>query len=156
MKTINLIVTVGTLATLLRHAVAFTTPTLAPRHVRQSLVKLKASDNNNNKNDFKNEYTVAVLGDLHMDPRDMEDYETGRNQWRSILEKEENAALVSLGDLGESKAVEPDSTELFSGTTRCHEMAAEYLRSFGVPYEMVGGNHGTSIVDNQVAVSIND
>ena len=51
--------------------------------------------------------------------------------------------MVSLGDLGESKSVRPHETdELFAGTTNCHEMAAEFLGSFGVPYEVVGGNHG--------------
>ena len=45
---------------------------------------------------------------------------------------------------GESKSVRPDETnELFAGTTECHEIAAEFLGSFGVPYEVVGGNHGT-------------
>ena len=95
-------------------------------------------------------FCVGVLGDLHIDPRYMEDYETGREQWKSILEKESktkcngNVALVSLGDLGESKSVRPEETnELFAGTTECHEIAAEFLGSFGVPYEVVGGNHGT-------------
>jgi len=88
---------------------------------------------------------VGVLGDLHMDPRKLEDYDEGREHWSRIFQKSstKNAALVSLGDLGESKAVWPDSDELFSGTTACHEMVAEYLNSFGVPYEVVGGNHGT-------------
>jgi hypothetical protein len=93
------------------------------------------------------EFVVGILGDLHMDPRKMEDYVTGREQWLPIFEEAKsshgNAALVSLGDLGESKSVRPDETsELFAGTTECHELAAEYLGSFGVPYEVVGGNHG--------------
>jgi hypothetical protein len=54
-----------------------------------------------------------------------------------------NVAVVSLGDLGESKSVRPTETdELFAGTTACHELAAQYLSSFGAPYEVVGGNHG--------------
>ena len=96
-------------------------------------------------------FCVGVLGDLHIDPRKMEDYEVGRDQWKKILEEESqkkangNVAMVSLGDLGESKSVRPDETnELFAGTTECHELAAEFLGSFGVPYEVVGGNHGTS------------
>lgn len=84
-----------------------------------------------------------MLGDLHLDPRDMGDYAAGREHWRRIFRRARNPALVSLGDLGESKAADDDSSELFSGTTRCHKMAARYLRSFGVPYELVGGNHGT-------------
>ena len=98
-------------------------------------------------------FCVGVLGDLHIDPRYMEDYEIGRDQWKKILDEESqkkangNVALVSLGDLGESKSVRPDETnELFAGTTECHELAAEFLSSFGVPYEVVGGNHGTLCV----------
>ena len=53
------------------------------------------------------EFCVAVLGDLHIDPRKMEDYETGRAQWLPILDEAKeahgNVALCSLGDLGESK-----------------------------------------------------
>jgi hypothetical protein len=93
------------------------------------------------------EFTVGILGDLHMDPRYMEDYESGKSHWLPILETAKsthgNAAVISLGDLGESKSVRPEETsELFAGTTACHELAAEYLGSFGVPYEVVGGNHG--------------
>ena len=62
------------------------------------------------------------------------------------LEEHGNVALVSLGDLGESKSVRPEETaELFSGTTECHRMAAEYLGSFGVPYEVIGGNHDLEV-----------
>jgi Calcineurin-like phosphoesterase len=118
----------------LRAAAAF------PLSVRKSVVlqPLHASSH---------DFTVGVLGDLHIDPRKMEDYEIGRNQWSSILEEAKaehgNVAVVSLGDLGESKSVRPEETaELFAGTTECHEMAAEFLGSFGVPYELVGGNHG--------------
>ena len=100
-------------------------------------------------------FCVGVLGDLHIDPRYMEDYETGRDQWLNILKDHKenyagnNVALVSLGDLGESKSVRPDETnELFAGTTECHELAAEFLGSFGVPYEVVGGNHGGCIFAN--------
>lgn len=98
------------------------------------------------------EFTVAVLGDLHMDPRKMEDYEIGRDQVKPILaeakEKHGNVALVSLGDLGESKSVRPKETsELFAGTTECHKLAAEYLGSFGVPYEVIGGNHDLEGLD---------
>ena len=77
----------------------------------------------------------------------MEDYGEGREHFRSIFDsamcdRHDNKAIVSLGDLGESKAVWDGSTELFSGTTACHVLAADYLGSFGVPYELVGGNHG--------------
>lgn len=83
-----------------------------------------------------------------MDPRKMEDYETGRQHWKKIFDDAfhsgiSHTALVSLGDLGESKAVYPDTSELFAGTSECHYMTAEYLRSLHPNYEVVGGNHGT-------------
>jgi hypothetical protein len=98
------------------------------------------------------EFTVGVLGDLHLDPRKMEDYETGREQWLKIIredkEKHGNVALMSLGDLGESKSIRPEETsELFAGTTECHKLAAEYLGSFEVPYEVIGGNHDLEGLD---------
>ena len=98
------------------------------------------------------EFTVAVLGDLHLDPRKMEDYYTGRSHFIPVLDdaKERGVAtaLVSLGDLGESKSVRPAETqELFAGTTECHELAAEFLGSFGVPYEVIGGNHDLEGID---------
>jgi|TARA_B100000524_G_scaffold283308_1_gene159073 hypothetical protein len=50
----------------------------------------------------------------------MDDYETGKSQFMELLAAERAAgaktAIVSLGDLGESKSVRPDETnELFSG-----------------------------------------
>jgi len=76
----------------------------------------------------------------------------GRSHFLPIFEeakkKHGNVALVSLGDLGESKSVRPEETsELFAGTSECHEMAAEFLGSFGVPYEVVGGNHDLEGLD---------
>ena len=98
------------------------------------------------------EFTVAVLGDLHLDPRKMEDYGTGRGHVLPILEdakaKGQSPVLCSLGDLGESKSVRPEETqELFAGTTACHELAAEFLGSFDVPYEVIGGNHDLEGID---------
>lgn len=125
------------LSSALASSSAFTLPTSARR-----TSALKA-------NLESDKFAVGILGDLHIDPRFMEDYYTGRDQWKQVLKEEAeskdgNVALVSLGDLGESKSVRPEEThELFAGTTECHEMAAEFLRGFGVPYEVVGGNHGT-------------
>lgn len=120
------------------------------QHAPPSNTELSVSTIHNNLDGLvdasDDHFTVGVLGDLHMDPRHLNDYGTARDQWLPILKDDapnDNVALVSLGDLGESKAVEEDSDELFSGTTRCHEMAANYLQSFHVPYELVGGNHGT-------------
>ena len=98
------------------------------------------------------EFCVAILGDLHLDPRKMEDYYTGRDHFLPILEDAKSrgvsTVLCSLGDLGESKSVRPKETqELFKGTTECHELAHEFLSSFGVPYEVIGGNHDLEGID---------
>ena len=98
------------------------------------------------------EFTVAILGDLHLDPRKMEDYYVGRDHFLPILEDAKNrgvaTALVSLGDLGESKSVRPEETqELFAGTTECHKLANSFLSSFGVDYEVIGGNHDLEGID---------
>ena len=100
------------------------------------------------------EFVVGILGDLHIDPRKMEDYGVGRSHFEPIfLEAKSDGkgvALVSLGDLGESKNCghNPESdSELFAGTTQCHTMAAEFLGSFNVPYEVVGGNHDLEGLD---------
>jgi len=37
--------------------------------------------------------------------------------------------------------VEPNTKELFAGTSRCFKLAADYLEGYKVPYEVVGGNH---------------
>jgi len=95
------------------------------------------------------EYTIAILGDLHFDPRYMKDHIEGREHFKKILEgvNRDNACVVSLGDLGESKAVYPNTSELFAGTTKCFELAADYLSGFGVPFEVVGGNHDLEGID---------
>ena len=84
----------------------------------------------------------------------MEDYAIGRKHFEDIFSQAKSdgkgVAVVSLGDLGESKNCghNPESdSELFAGTTKCHEMAAEFLGSFGVPYEVVGGNHDLEGLD---------
>ena len=102
-------------------------------------------------------YAVGILGDLHIDPRKMEDYQVGREHWISVFQEakaqvgEEHVALVSLGDLGESKNCDhnpANPSELFAGTSLCHQMAAEYLSSFdNVPYEVIGGNHDLEGID---------
>mmetsp|Transcript_47784 Transcript_47784/g.108426 ORF Transcript_47784/g.108426 Transcript_47784/m.108426 type:complete len:209 (-) Transcript_47784:19-645(-) len=95
-------------------------------------------------------FTACILGDLHLDPRYMDDVFEGREHFKAIItesqEKGIPTAVCSLGDLGESKAVDHPS-ELFAGTTRCHELANEFLSGFGVPYEVVGGNHDLEGID---------
>jgi hypothetical protein len=99
-------------------------------------------------------FRVGILGDLHIDPRKLGEYEEGRSHWLPILDeaknKHGNVALVSLGDVGESKNCEHNEanpTELYAGTTVCHEIAAEFLGSFGVDYEIIGGNHDLEGID---------
>jgi len=101
----------------------------------------------------EDEFVVGVLGDLHIDPRKMEDYVTGQEQWNKVMDNAQcdNKAFVSLGDLGESKNCDHNpnnNAELFAGTTLCHELAAEYLNGFnGIPYDVVGGNHDLEGID---------
>ena len=72
-----------------------------------------------------------------------QDHIEAREHFKPIVDegKKKNCAVVSLGDLGESKAVEPNTKELFAGTSRCFKLAADYLEGYKVPYEVVGGNH---------------
>ena len=98
------------------------------------------------------DFTLAILGDLHLDPRSMEDHHEGREHFTPILLNEDgspkdNCAVISLGDLGESKPCEPDTKELFAGTTRCFNLAADYLKGFNQPFEVVGGNHDLEGID---------
>lgn len=95
------------------------------------------------------DFAVGILGDLHIDPRKLEDYIESRDQIYDafLAHPGANHVIVSLGDLGESKNCDHNTqnpSELFAGTTLCHEMAAEYLNSFQLPYEVVTGNHGES------------
>mmetsp|Transcript_16814 Transcript_16814/g.27897 ORF Transcript_16814/g.27897 Transcript_16814/m.27897 type:complete len:605 (-) Transcript_16814:97-1911(-) len=98
-------------------------------------------------------FCVGVLGDLHVDPRKMEDYEIGREHFLKVFKDQDmgdRMAVVSLGDLGESKNCDHNDAnpaELFAGTTVCHEVASEFLGSFGVPYEVIGGNHDLEGID---------
>jgi hypothetical protein len=47
------------------------------------------------------EFTVAVLGDLHLDPRHMEDHFRGRDQIKKLIDngKRQNTFVVSLGGI---------------------------------------------------------
>ncbi|KAL7513491.1 hypothetical protein ACHAXN_010631 [Cyclotella atomus] len=125
---------------------------LLSRRLHASSTATSATASSTSSSTMGDEFVVGILGDLHIDPRKMEDYGVGRSHFLPIFEegkaKHGNVALVSLGDLGESKSVRPEETsELFAGTTECHEMAAEFLGSFGVPYDVVGGNHDLEGLD---------
>eukprot|EP00980_Cylindrotheca_fusiformis_P018854 scaffold6291_cov97-Cylindrotheca_fusiformis.AAC.1 len=101
-------------------------------------------------------FLVGILGDLHIDPRKLEDYQDGAADWRRIFEAAKkahgNTCLVSLGDLGDSKNCdhnEENPAELFSGTSLCHKIAADFLGNVcpDVPYEVIGGNHDLEGID---------
>lgn len=95
-------------------------------------------------------YTIGILGDLHLDPRDLEDSMTGREHMIKALGDRRNPTpnkfICSLGDLGESKDC-LGTGELFSGTTPCFELANEFLTGFGVPFDVCGGNHDLEGID---------
>lgn len=102
-------------------------------------------------------FLVGILGDLHIDPRKLDEYEVGKSHWEPIFDRAKkahgNTCVISLGDVGESKNCDhnpANPSELFAGTTLCHKMAAEFLGSFGggtVPYEIIGGNHDLEGID---------
>ena len=96
----------------------------------------------------KDDYTVVVLGDLHLDPRYMEDHYAGRDRILKILEdgQRPNSCVVSLGDLGESKSVD-ETKQLFAGTSKCLQFSREYLDGFKTPFEVIGGNHDLEGID---------
>ncbi|CAM9228471.1 unnamed protein product [Phaeothamnion confervicola] len=89
-------------------------------------------------------FTMAVLGDLHLDEDDMVVHEAARDEVVSMLEREafiletQNRYLVSLGDLGDYGG---------AGTTRCFDHAKEYLDGFDTRYDLVTGNHDLEGMD---------
>ena len=68
-------------------------------HLRASRINMAA--------ETFDDYTIAILGDLHFDPRFMDDHNEGQEHFNKILVdgKRKNAAVVSLVELGESKTV---------------------------------------------------
>jgi len=91
-------------------------------------------------------FTLGIVGDLHLDPRDMEDSYLGREHFKKILKDSPRPFVVSLGDLGESKDC-TDIKQLFSGTTPCFKLAREFLDGFETPFDVVGGNHDLEGID---------
>lgn len=91
-------------------------------------------------------YTIGILGDLHLDPRNMEDSLQGRLHMNKILQDKPNAFVVSLGDLGKSLKCD-DSNQLFAGTSACFKLAREYLDGLDFPYAVIGGNHDLEGID---------
>ena len=111
-----------------------------------SATKLTEPVSLNIEPDDPSNYTLAILGDLHMDPRDVEHSYEGREHVKKILDESPNPFLVSLGDLGESKDC-TESKQLFAGTTECFKMVREFLDGFGHKYDIVGGNHDLEGID---------
>jgi len=92
------------------------------------------------------EYTLAILGDLHLDPRDLDQSYEGRGHMKAILDEGPNPFVVSLGDLGESKDC-TQTQQLFSGTSECFKLTREFFDGFGHPFDVVGGNHDLEGID---------
>lgn len=99
-----------------------------PRRWQKGLRCSKGADASTPRLEFLDDdpscYTIGILGDLHLDPRDLEDSMIGRQHMKDALEGQPNAFAVSLGDLGESKDCN-DTQQLFSGTSPCFELARE-------------------------------
>eukprot|EP00218_Dolichomastix_sp_CCMP3274_P014248 CAMPEP_0170136136 /NCGR_PEP_ID=MMETSP0033_2-20121228/3022_1 /TAXON_ID=195969 /ORGANISM="Dolichomastix tenuilepis, Strain CCMP3274" /LENGTH=556 /DNA_ID=CAMNT_0010371809 /DNA_START=20 /DNA_END=1690 /DNA_ORIENTATION=- len=106
--------------------------------VAESPLKIEEGDPTN--------YTVGILGDLHVDPRDLDHTYEGREHFKKILNGSPNPFLVSLGDLGESKDC-TESKQLYAGTTECFKLVREYLDGFETKYDIVGGNHDLEGID---------
>ena len=87
--------------------------------------------------DLASDFCLAVLGDLHLDHRDMKGHEEGRQhiinnmkEVASTLSPKAQSHLISLGDLGAYGD---------AGTTTCFKLAKGYLDGYGLPYNLVTG-----------------
>ena len=93
------------------------------------------------------EFTLAVLGDLHLDPRDLDHSFEGREHFKKIFSDSDTGNfVVSLGDLGESKDC-TGSGSLFAGTSECFQLSRDFLDGFGPKFDVVGGNHDLEGID---------
>merc|ERR1719247_1480751 len=92
------------------------------------------------------DFTLAILGDLHLDPRDLDHSYEGRSHMNTLLEGAPNPFVVSLGDLGESKDC-TQTQQLFSGTSECFKLSKDFLDGFAAPFDVVGGNHDLEGID---------
>merc|ERR1719201_1004161 len=93
------------------------------------------------------EFTLAILGDLHLDPRDLDHSFEGREHFKEIFAGTDSGKfVVSLGDLGESKDC-TGSGSLFAGTSECFELSRNFFDGFDAPFDVVGGNHDLEGID---------
>jgi len=84
------------------------------------------------------DFCLAVLGDLHLDRKDMALHNEGRQHIidniatlkSKLSSPKSQARLVSLGDLGAYGD---------AGTTTCFEHAKAYLEGYGLPFNLVTG-----------------
>ncbi|KAK9802059.1 hypothetical protein WJX73_008858 [Symbiochloris irregularis] len=85
------------------------------------------------------EATVAIVGDLHLEPDQMRLFHKARRQINDVLSDEisskplPSAGVVQLGDLG--------GYNHQPGSHKCFLTAKEYLDGFKVPYAVITGNH---------------
>ncbi len=85
--------------------------------------------------DGTDEWSVTVIGDLHLDPRDMGLHNEARKQLKGMLDKDEagfSRHMVSLGDVGAYGS---------AGSTESFKLTREWLAGFGYPYDIITGNH---------------
>lgn len=85
---------------------------------------------------------------MFLTARFMVDHYEAREHFTKILQERPSphSCIVSLGDIGESKSVD-ETKQLFSGTSGCFKLVREYLDGFGVPFEMITGNHDLEGID---------
>lgn len=82
---------------------------------------------------------LSVLGDLHLEPKQMGLFHAAQGHLRTAMRDEAtgevsaNARVVQLGDLGHSKHA--------SGSRACFQYARDYMEAFGLPYALILGNH---------------
>ena len=92
--------------------------------------------------DGKDEWSVVVLGDLHLDPGDMDLHNVARCQLKDLLDAEEAPAasrcIVSLGDLGAYGS---------AGTTENFKFTRDWLGGFGYRWDIITGNHDLEGMD---------
>eukprot|EP00968_Pinguiococcus_pyrenoidosus_P019556 scaffold2136_cov242-Pinguiococcus_pyrenoidosus.AAC.19 len=87
-------------------------------------------------------FTLVALGDLHLDPENMGGHLSAREQIVQALDSDQ-AVVVSVGDLGDKHEgmKYPDGTVGQAGCTSCFHHARDYLEGFGMPFEVIAGNH---------------
>ena len=89
--------------------------------------------------DAAEQLNLAVIGDLHLEPASLGQWEGAREQLRAALCDEDgrplaNARVVQLGDLG-AYAAKP-------GSRACFAVASSFLAGFApLPFSLVTGNH---------------